>query len=303
MPNTLADAGKVETRLSDIGAEISASMPLSGVRPMTAPLVVVAGSAAAPGLAFAGDTSSGVAQVTNRTAIVKGGVSGLSTSATDVQVHLPMTVGALTVDTLTVQTGASGPGLLPAGTVIDFAGQTVPPGWLLCNGQPVSRTTYPSLFIALGTTYGAGDGSTTFNVPDYRGRIGVGLDNMGASDAGRMISQGAARTTLGGASGADTHSLTGAQTGPHAHSGVPTAVVVPRDGWGTQGGTVGLVETGRLVVGSGGAEQGEGLESLRSSAFDQSLALVGNTMTVTAGGGTAHNNVQPSIYVFKIIRT
>jgi microcystin-dependent protein len=61
-----------------------------------------------------------------------------------------------------------------------------PPGFLWCAGQAVSRATYAALFAAIGTTHGAGDGSTTFNVPDRRGRLALPLDNMGGTDAGRL---------------------------------------------------------------------------------------------------------------------
>jgi len=60
------------------------------------------------------------------------------------------------------------------GFIVPYAGQTPPSGWLLCDGSPVSRTTYAGLFALIGTTYGAGDGSTTFNVPDLRGSVVVG---------------------------------------------------------------------------------------------------------------------------------
>lgn len=55
------------------------------------------------------------------------------------------------------------------GTVLPFAGEAAPNGWLLCYGQAISRTTYSTLFGIIGTTYGTGDGSTTFNLPDLRG--------------------------------------------------------------------------------------------------------------------------------------
>ena len=55
-----------------------------------------------------------------------------------------------------------------------FAGSTAPTGWLLCDGSAVSRTTYADLYAVIGTTYGSGNGSTTFNLPDLRGRVGVG---------------------------------------------------------------------------------------------------------------------------------
>lgn len=59
----------------------------------------------------------------------------------------------------------------PAGVIIPFAGKSVPTGYLLCNGAAVSRTNYANLFAAIGTLYGAGDGSTTFNLPDARDRV------------------------------------------------------------------------------------------------------------------------------------
>jgi microcystin-dependent protein len=72
---------------------------------------------------------------------------------------------------------------VPPGTIIDFAGGTAPTGYLLCNGQAVSRTQLSRLFAAIGTTWGAGDGSTTFNLPDLRGRATFGRDNMGGAAA------------------------------------------------------------------------------------------------------------------------
>lgn len=99
----------------------------------------------------------------------------------------------------------SAPGLkgLPAGIQLDYAGATAPAGSLLCYGQNVSRTTYAALFTAIGTTYGAGDGSTTFALPDSRGRATFGKDNMGGSAANRVTNgvSGITGTTLGAAGG------------------------------------------------------------------------------------------------------
>ena len=72
--------------------------------------------------------------------------------------------------------------VMPVGCVIPFAGAAAPTGWLLCQGQAVSRTTYAQLFSVIGTTYGSGDGSTTFNLPNMRGRVAVGSDaNLGGT--------------------------------------------------------------------------------------------------------------------------
>lgn len=100
----------------------------------------------------------------------------------------------------------------PSGVVAAFAGSAAPSGWLLCYGQAVSRTTYAALFAAIGTTYGAGDGSTTFNLPDLRGRSAFGLDNMGGTDAGRQT----AANTLGGTGGAET--MTSTMMPAHTHT-------------------------------------------------------------------------------------
>lgn len=66
---------------------------------------------------------------------------------------------------------------MPPGAVIPYAGKSAPYGWLICDGSAVSRTTYADLFEVIGTTFGSGDGSTTFNLPDLRGRVAVGVDS------------------------------------------------------------------------------------------------------------------------------
>lgn len=113
----------------------------------------------------------------------------------------------------------------PAGVIKAFAGShtVVPSGYLLCNGQAVSRTVFSALFSVIGTTYGAGDGSTTFNVPDLRGRVIAGIDNMGAiASAGRLTVFTA--TTLGAVGGhqnmqAHQHSgTTGSENTTHTHA-------------------------------------------------------------------------------------
>lgn len=100
----------------------------------------------------------------------------------------------------------------PAGEVAAFARSTAPEGWLVCNGQAVSRTTYARLFAAIGTTFGAGNASTTFNVPDLRGEFVRGWDSGRGVDVGRSL----------GSSQSDQnrrhiHSGTTQAEGEHAH--------------------------------------------------------------------------------------
>ena len=78
-------------------------------------------------------------------------------------------------------------GVTPAGSVIYYAGNTSPTGYLKANGAAISRTTYADLFSAIGTTFGAGDGSTTFLVPDLRGEFLRGWDDSRGVDTGRAM--------------------------------------------------------------------------------------------------------------------
>ena len=78
-------------------------------------------------------------------------------------------------------------GMIPSGAVMYFAGQTAPTGWLKANGAAVSRTAYAALFAAIGTTYGVGDGSTTFHLPDLRGEFIRSWDDGRAIDRNRAL--------------------------------------------------------------------------------------------------------------------
>lgn len=99
--------------------------------------------------------------------------------------------------------------LVPTGSVISFAGTTAPNAdWLLCDGAAVSRTTFAALFALVSTSFGVGDGSTTFNVPDLRGRAAIGLDNLGGSSANRITDTNADTLNNTGG-GSETQSATG----------------------------------------------------------------------------------------------
>ncbi|PIZ31052.1 MAG: hypothetical protein COY40_03010 [Alphaproteobacteria bacterium CG_4_10_14_0_8_um_filter_53_9] len=170
--------------------------------------------------------------------ITPAGLSGVAAGAVD--------MAALTSAVLEKMT--------PTGTVVPFAGAAAPTGWLLCAGQAVSRTTYAALFAVLGTTYGAGDGSTTFAVPDLRGRAVFGVDTMGGMAAARVTAgvSGLAGNTLGAAGGhealqAHTHTVTDPG---HIHSISTNTNGGTAMSWGTSGGPdIQTVSTQSAVTG------------------------------------------------------
>jgi len=102
----------------------------------------------------------------------------------------------------------------PTASVTAFAGTSAPTGWLFCNGQEISRSTYSDLFSLIGVTFGGGDGSTTFNVPDLRDRFPLGARTIGSSDTERVSNY---NTDIGDTGGADDHQLTVDEMPSHKH--------------------------------------------------------------------------------------
>ena len=118
--------------------------------------------------------------------------------------------GTVTLATpLPVASGGTGSssGIVASGDVKMFAGASIASGWLACDGALVSRSTYSALFTAIGTAWGAGDGSSTFALPDLRGRAPIGV-GTGASLTGRA---------LAATGGAETHTLSTAELAAHTH--------------------------------------------------------------------------------------
>lgn len=162
----------------------------------------------------------------------------------------------------------SGGDTIPIGSVMPFAevDSTSPlmSDWLLCDGRAVSRTTYSELFSLIGTTYGVGDGSTTFNLPDVKGRVIVGQDETDDNFK-----------TLGAKIGDKEVTLTIAQMPRHNH-----------------GFTSG---TGNVVANQ--------LSTSSPVYFNQNDNGLGTTQIDYTGGGQAHNNIQPSLVLKYYIKT
>lgn len=169
----------------------------------------------------------------------------------------------------------------PVGSVFDYAGLTAPNGFMLLYGQAISRVTYAALFAIIGTTYGNGDGTTTFNLPDARGRTVAGKDDMGGSGAGRLA--GYAGTTIGAGFGTADHVLTTPQMPSHAHGVTDPGHLHTYTGPTTAGGGIGA---------------GGGLSQITTGTDS---AVTGISIQSTGGGG-AHPNVQPTLILNKIMK-
>lgn len=269
--------------LSYVEGEISSSPTLTGQ------VFFDDGTAAAPSITNTGDSNTGIYfSNPDEIGFTTGGINRVSIDsngslvttgtielghATDTTISR-VSAGVIAVEGQTLATESyvtsSVSSAIPTGSVMPFAGTTEPSGWLLCFGQEVSRTTYAALFAIISTTYGVGNGSTTFNLPDLRGRVIAGQDDMGGTSANRLTNQsgGLDGDVLGATGGAETHTLTIAQMPAHTHTVANTVITGAT-------GNLSTVNTTR--------------------AF-------GTTTSSSQGGGTSHNNVQPTIILNYIIK-
>jgi microcystin-dependent protein len=151
----------------------------------------------------------------------------------------------------------------PSGAILQFAGSSAPSNWLLCDGALVSRTTYATLFGVIGTNYGAGDGSSTFKLPDLRGRVPIGA-GQGSSLTNRVIAA---------TGGAETHTLTEAQLPSHDHN-------------------ISLFDSSAPTGNNFRVAATDDITDPRNPA----------TSTQNAGGNQPHNNMQPFLVVNHIIK-
>jgi microcystin-dependent protein len=208
--------------------------------------------------------------------------------------------------------------LVPSGTINQTARATAPTGYLLCDGSAISRTTYSNLFDAIGTAYGAGDGSTTFNIPNLKGRVPVGYDpSQSEFDA------------LGETGGAKTHTISATELPSHTHSGTTNGQSNDHSHGFSATTSTGGAHT-HDIYGSNGGSAGVSISVTSNTNNDRSWYLAGglagsagshnhtvsgntggtssnHTHSFTTDGGTgsgaAHNNLQPYVvlnYMIKI---
>jgi microcystin-dependent protein len=168
--------------------------------------------------------------------------------------------------------------LMPSGTVLDFAGATAPVGFLLCNGAAVSRSTYSDLFASIGTVWGVGDGSTTFNLPNFNGRTTIGSGTY-TDPVDSTVTRSIAQTL-----GASSHILTVPQIPSHNHSQNPHEHYISQ---------------GLINENNGGPYDDPGF-IFTGFGVATTQATATNNPT---GGGLSHNNMQPSVVVLKMIKT
>ena len=196
--------------------------------------------------------------------------------------------------------------VMPTGSIIVYAGSSAPSGWLFCDGSAISRTTYATLFGVVSTTYGGGDGSSTFNLPDIRGRVVAGKE----ASASLLTSAlgGLNGNALGNTGGAQGITLTSAQSGlpahnhsltmnphthtftgiPHSHTGVNDASAPAYLGSGLTAGVTNTQSTDPATAGG-------------TNSTETTTGTIGNNTAVDAS--SAHANVQPTIILNYCIKT
>jgi microcystin-dependent protein len=198
--------------------------------------------------------------------------------------------------------------VLPFGMVVDYAGSSAPSLWLLCYGQAVSRTTYSDLFAAISTTYGTGDGSTTFNLPDCRGRVVAGQDDMGGVSANRLtgLTNGVNGDTLGASGGLESFTLAWANMPEHTHDHGTLEGFTSTNGSHTHS----LNNATNVLHSPDGNDVTSGSGENRYTTDDVSMDSGGSHShdvelsggdTGSAGSGTAMPHIQPTIVLNKII--
>lgn len=191
--------------------------------------------------------------------------------------------------------------MIPVGTVLEFGGDVLPEGFLWDGPDPVSRTTYSNLFAVYGTRFGVGDGSTTFNLPNRRGRVAVGrnpadpdFDTVGDIYGEKNVTL----TTPQIPSHTHSQSMHSHAQSPHNHLQNPHDHIVD----GGLNGVLGSTIRGLIVAGSGSNNTNTRQvtpTNIQATAVNDSTLPPALSNT---GGGGSHNNVQPSLVMNYIIK-
>jgi len=182
----------------------------------------------------------------------------------------------------------------PAGVIAAYAGSAIPTDWLPCDGRAVGRTAYPDLFNAIGTTWGTGDGSTTFNIPNLQNRM---LYGSGSRALGVLSQTDPAQANPG----EETHTLSGAESGTPVH-GHASTLAAPAHTHSTANQVFTNAAAGGVyLLGSPGVSQGA-VQTVATGAAS-ATALTGSiTNAVAAPASNSHNNMPPYGIVNWIIR-
>lgn len=171
------------------------------------------------------NTSSNISLVKFEGSHGQGTKSGLNIMDQTGVNYAPISANIISQATIQGTNNAVSP-LIPAGTIVVWPGTTAPDGWLFADGEIISRTTYAALFAICGTTYGVGDGSTTFNLPDFSGKAALGVDDvMSLGDTGGAIAAGGQVTTGSVVTGISTN-LGAASTGVKDAGGLDVVISI-----------------------------------------------------------------------------
>jgi len=199
--------------------------------------------------------------------------------------------------------------LMPSGSVIIYGGTSAPTGWLLCDGSAISRSTYAALFSAIATAYGVGDGSSTFNIPDIRGRVVAGKE----ASASLLTSAigGLNGNALGNTGGVQGVTLTSAQSGVPAHNHSLTMnshTHTFTGGSHSHSFVYGLDNfhdiSGSTPSGNFGSGQSKATSSEQVTGSNATVTTTGSIANnSTANASSAHSNTQPTIILNYIIKT
>jgi len=320
---TVIDVEWANPTMEDIAQQLNNVFTRDGLLGPLAPWKLVDGTVVAPAMTFNSELGMGLyRQEQNIMGLAINGAAVAKWSTTGMDV-----IGGIARNGTAIAE-------VPTGTILDFAGVTPPSGYLVCNGQTVSRTTYAALFAVLGGTWGGGDGSTTFHLPDLRRRVAVGSGGTAVSGPGATIGNigGEEATVLdNGTLPSHSHGIvdqihahlvavsgnTGTVSNDHQHyvsvgGGGHEHVYDMKyiTGGSASGGDLKNLGITQFATTGGGAHSHEGWSGgisanhthSWSGTFASDNRYTGINGTQASGGSAAHNTMQPSAVVNKIIK-